>query len=230
MKRFFVAASLALGLCVSLPAQQTYQPLIEPLVVSAALPSAPSVAAQSTFAFVPELVLPAAQPAFPAPATAPQFGGANGDFYKFALGVGYEFVHFKSAPFSANLSGLHTDLSYNFTDWLGVEGNVVSAWGTKVFNSETSKYALYTGGVRIGWGISARRLTPWAHALVGGVHVNPQTAAGGKNAFATQLGGGADYRLNERLSVRAEGDYVRTQLYSSSQNNFQFNAGIVIHF
>jgi opacity protein-like surface antigen len=233
MKRFLLAVSLALALGASLPAQQTFQP-IPPMIVSAALPSAPTVSDPPSVNLVPSFTFPAGQPALPAPsaspAPAPQFGGSTrGDFYRWDLGIGYEFMHFDSKVFSANLSGLQTDLTYNFRDWIGVEGNVVSAWGDKVFGA-TSKAVLFTGGIRIGEGTSKHRWTPWGHALVGGLHMWPQTAGNDRLGFAAQLGGGADYRLNDRLSIRASADYVRSQLYSSSQNNYQFGIGAVIHF
>ena len=228
MKRFLVAACIAVGLGTTLSAQQTYQPSFQPMIVSSALPSAPPVSFAAAFNPAPEL---GAEPASPAASPAPQFPGARDvDYYKWDLGVGYEFLHFKSAPFDANLSGLHTDLTYNFKDWLGVEGNVVSAWGGDVLGGERSKAVLFTGGAHISMGTTKRRWTPWAHILVGGIHMWPQVAGQTRTGFALQPGGGADYRLNDRLSVRVSGDYVYTRLYTGSQNNFQFGAGIVIHF
>src|SRR5262252_5142866 len=92
MKRFLLAAAFALGFCTSLPAQQSFQPLVEPpfqpsfqpMVASAALPSAPSARTQPAFTLVPSLTLPAAdfsasapQPAFPSASPAPQFPGSR---------------------------------------------------------------------------------------------------------------------------------------------------------
>jgi hypothetical protein len=233
MKRFALAAVLCLGYCFALPAQETSSLAFAP----AAQPAA--AARNFHFTLAPELSAPAGPAssflAFPAEAAlpgqpAPRPGVNDEEGYRFDLGVGYEFVHFKSAPFSANLSGLHTDLTYNVTNWFGLEGNVVSAFGTKVFSGEMSKYVLYTFGGRISAGPSRRRWTPWVHLLVGGAHLWPQVAGEGRNGFALQTGGGADYSFRSRLSFRAEADYVRTQLYSSSQNNFQIGAGLVIHF
>jgi opacity protein-like surface antigen len=235
MKRLVFAALLALGMSACLPAQQS-APF---LLANASQPAALSTDTRFNFTLVPELAvpsanavapLPAAQPAIPnAPAPQnPNFG--DDDSYRWEVGLGYEFIHFKSAPFSANLSGLHSDVAYNLNDWFALEGNVVSAWGGKVLGGETSKYVLFTGGGRVGWGPTRRRWSPWAHALIGGAHLNPQVAGESKNGFAVQLGGGADYRWRGRVSFRAEGDYVRTQLYSTSQNNFQFGAGVVLHF
>jgi hypothetical protein len=168
-----------------------------------------------------------ANPAEPQPE--PKFYYGNSEDYRFQLGIGYEYVHFQSTPFNANLNGLHTSLTYYLNDWFGLEGSTVAAFGTKVSGS-TSKYFLYTGGGRIAWRDTRRRYEPWMHALVGGLHMIPQTAVGGKNGFAFQAGAGVDFRINSRLSFRAEGDYVHSQLYSESQNNFQFGGGAVIHF
>jgi hypothetical protein len=165
----------------------------------------------------------------PTPQPEPRFYYGNNDDYRFQLGVGYTYVRFRSIPFNSNLSGFHTSLAYYLNDWFALEGNAVAAFGTRVFDA-TSKYLLYTGGGRIAWRDPKRKYEPWMHGLVGGLHMLPQTAAGGKNGFALQAGGGVDLRYNGRLSFRVEGDYVRSQLYSQSQNSFQFGGGAVIHF
>lgn len=229
MTRLAFAALLSLALCAALPAQQPSF-----FTLSSAQPSAPLATASYNFALVPALAPPAAPVSFPSAAlpnapAPPQRGYQDDDYYRWELASGYEYVHFKSAPFSANLSGLHTDVTYYFKDWLGVEGDVVSAWGGDIFGAR-SKYVLYTGGGRLTLGSSNHRWSPWVHGLIGGVHVNPQTAAGGKNAFAVQAGGGVDWALVPRVSLRGEADYVRTMLYSSSQNNFQIGVGFVLHF
>ena len=143
------------------------------------------------------------------------------------IGVGYEYVRFSSAPFNANLSGLHTSFTYFRNDWLGFEGSFVAAFGSSTFNNEPSHLALYTVGPHFAW--RQRILQPWVHALAGGIRVFPQTASG-VNSFALQLGGGVDYPIQPLVSLRLESDYLRSQLYSSGQNSFQFGAGVVLHF
>ena len=170
------------------------------------------------------------QPAAPAPTPAPTppFGHYEG--YRFQLGVGYSYFRFRSAPFNSNMSGLQTSLSYFLNDWFAVEGNTIAAFGSSVFSNERSKALLFTGGARIAWRDSRRRFEPWMHGLIGGLHMLPQTAVGGKTGFAVQAGGGVDYRLSGRASARFGGDYIRSQLYSTSQNNFQIGGGLVINF
>jgi len=163
------------------------------------------------------------------PAPEPKFYFGNSEDFRFQLALSYQHVVFRSVPFNANLNGINTSLSYFLNDWFAIEGNTVEAFGTQVFG-DTSKYFLYTGGGRIAWRDTRRKYEPWMHFLVGGLHMIPQTAAGGKNGFAFQAGAGTDLRYNDRISFRLGGDYVRSQLYSQSQNNFQFSAGLVVHF
>jgi hypothetical protein len=84
-----------------------------------------------------------------------------------------------------------------------------------------------TGGLKLGWG--NRKLQPFIQGLLGGVRMFPQTAFS-NNGFGLELGGGVEKRLKRRLWLRLEGDYVRTQIYSAAQNNFQAFAGISYRF
>lgn len=162
------------------------------------------------------------------PAPTPRFVFGSRDDFRWQLEVGYEYVRFQSSAFNANLSGLHTSLTYYTNEWFGWEGSVVAAFGGTLFANDRTKYLLYTVGPRIAW--RRPKWEPWAHALVGGIHMLPQIAAQGQNGFAVQIGGGADYRFNPTVALRIEGDYVRSKLYSSGQNHFQMGTGIVVHF
>src|SRR5713226_2395170 len=137
------------------------------------------------------------------------------------LGLGYTFVRFQSSLFNASMNGLNTSVSYYLRDHLALEGNVTAAF------SEDARYLFYGGGVKVSKG--NRKLQPFAHALVGGAHIFPRGATG-NNGFAARLGGGVETRLQPQLWLRIEGDYVRSQLYSSGQNNFQAVAAINYRF
>jgi hypothetical protein len=234
MKRLVLVLFAALAVAASLPAQQAsylnFNGVVPPILNS-------PEAGAFNFPLEPALSLPAralSVPSFSAiPRAAlpdvpgvPQYG-RSGDFgYRWDLATGYEYVHFKSAPFSANLSGIHTALAYSLN-----ECSVVAAFGGDIFAAgEMSKFVLLSGGGRVFWNRQPRRWSPWTHALIGVAHVNPQVAGVGKNGFALQVGGGVDWLLNPRLSFRGEADYVRTQLYSESQNNLQAGVGVVLHF
>lgn len=137
------------------------------------------------------------------------------------LGLGYTFVRFQSSLFYASMNGLDSTVSYYLRDHLALEGNLTAAF------SEDARYLFGGGGVKVGKG--NRKLQPFAYALLGAAHIFPR-ASTGNNGFAVRLGGGVETRLQQQLWVRIEADYVRSQLYSSGQNNFQAVAATVYRF
>jgi len=169
-----------------------------------------------------------ASAAEPAAEPRPRFVFGLRDDYRWQLGVGLEFFRFQSSRIDASLVGENTTVTYFTNDWFAVEGNLVTGFAPQIYDNEHVKYFGGGGGVRIG---SRRaRWEPWAHALAGGGHLQPQTAGASRTAFSVQAGGGVDFRLNSRLSLRAEGDYVFTTFFSQHQNNYQGLAGVVFHF
>ncbi len=164
---------------------------------------------------------PSFSTAFPAPRPRPQTIRDDDVRGTWELGLGYTFVRFQSSLFNASMNGLNTTVSYYLRDHLALEGNVTAAF------SEDARYLFYGGGVKVSKGNP--KLQPFAHALVGGAHIFPR-AATGNNGFAFRVGGGAETRLQQQLWLRIETDYVRSQLYSSGQNNFQAVAGINYRF
>jgi hypothetical protein len=173
--------------------------------------------------------VPAAGPIPAAPKPQPKyvFFGDRDD-YRWQLGVGVEYIRFDSKAFDVNMVGVNTTLTYYTNTWFAVEGSVITGFGPVVFNQDHAKIFGGAGGIRIGG--RRARWEPFAHALVGGSHVQPQTAYGGRNALMAQAGVGVDYRVHSRLSLRGEADWVYTTFYSTSQNNIQAVGGIVLHF
>jgi hypothetical protein len=167
--------------------------------------------------------------AFPAPQPQPRPQTSRDDAVRdtWELGLGYAAVGFRSSLFNATMSGLNTTVSYYLRDHFAVEGSVTSAFGSQSSSSAAAKYIFYGAGVKLSAG--NRKLQPFVHALVGGVHMFPQTA-NSNNGFAVQLGAGAERRMRQRIWLRLEGDYVRSQLYASGQNNFQAVAAINYRF
>ena len=161
--------------------------------------------------------------AFPAPRPQPRPQTINDDDVRgtWEMGLGYTFVRFQSSLFNASMNGLDTSVSYYLRDHLALEGNVTAAF------SEDARYLFYGGGVKVSKGNP--KLQPFAHALIGGAHIFPR-AATGNNGFAFRVGGGAETKLQQQLWLRIEGDYVRSQLYSAGQNNFQTVAAVVYRF
>ena len=167
-------------------------------------------------------------PAAAEPAAKPRYIFGSRDDYRWQLGVGVEFFRFQSNVIDSSMVGLNTTLTYYTNSWFAVEGNVVTGFAPEIYDKEHVKLFGGGGGIRIG----GRRSwwEPWGHALVGGSHLQPQTADGSRNSLLVQAGGGVDFRLHARLSLRAEGDWVYTSYFHQTQNNFQGVAGIVLHF
>src|SRR5260370_14261299 len=166
---------------------------------------------------------PSLTAAFPAPQPKPRPQTIKDDDVQgtWELGLGYTFVRFQSSLFNASMNGLNTSVSYYLRDHLALEGSVTAAF------SEDARYLFYGGGVKVSKGNP--KLQPFSHALIGGAHIFPP-AATRTNGFALCLGGGAQTRLLQQIWLRVEGDYVRSQLYSSGQNNFQAVAAINYRF
>jgi len=192
------------------------------------LPSAKPVDASEAPAVATALALPLdpADPGVPAPQ--PKFLYSVSDLPRWELALGFDFMHFTSSIFHASALGVRTSVTYFTNDWFGIEGNVSATFAPEIFDREHVKLLVYGAGPKIAW--RERKWEPWMHAIVGGAHEQPQTAGNGRNAFAVQLGGGADYNFNLRFSGRLEANYVRTGFFGSSQNNFEVGAGLVVHF
>jgi len=174
----------------------------------------------------PAPAVPAARPAAPKPK--PKFVFGDRDDFRWQLYVGVEFYRFLSNIITASLVGTNTTLDYYTNSWFAVEGSIVTGFAPPVQGDEHVKYFGGGGGIRIGG--RRNQFEPWAHALVGGSRLQPQTAGNSRSALSAQAGIGLDYRLNSRLSLRAELDWVYTTFFGQTQNNFQATTGAVFHF
>jgi opacity protein-like surface antigen len=171
---------------------------------------------------------PEAAPLPAAPAPKPKFVFGDRDDYRWQLGLGVEFMRFQSNIINASMVGTNTTLSYFTNGWFAFEGNIVTGFAPTVYINEHVKYLGGGGGIRIG--SRRNRFEPWGHALVGGAHLQPQTAGNSRNAFSAQAGIGLDFRVNSRFSLRGETDWVYTGFFNQTQNNFQAAASVVFHF
>jgi opacity protein-like surface antigen len=164
----------------------------------------------------------------PAPAPDPKFLYGGRDDFRWQLAIGADWLRFRSSIFNASAVGIKSSVTYFTNEWFGIEGNVSVTFAPQILDGEHVKVVVYGAGPKIAW--REKKWEPWGHAIIGGSHEQPETAGNSKNSFALQLGGGADYRFNPRLSGRLEADWVRTNYFSQSQNNFELMGGIVFHF
>ena len=164
-------------------------------------------------------------PASPEP---PKFVYGSRDDFRWQLALGIGLVRFRSSFFYATGVGTNTSVTYFTNQWLGVEGNINTAFAPTIFQNEHVKYFSYGAGPKVAW--RARQWEPWVHAIAGGAHVLPKTANNSKNGFNLEVGGGVDYRIYPHLSARLEVDWLRSHLFNQWQNSARANADIVLHF
>lgn len=218
MKKLVVLVFAALGCVAAAFAQDK---AVETALVASAAPGATNIARPKFSS-----VLPATPK--PAPAGRSSFGEED----SWQLSTGYAFVRFRSSLFDASLNGIQTRLVKYFNESFGVEGGATAAFAgvpSGFGPGSDARYLFYGAGVRARWP-SERRFEPWGHVVLGGIHMQPQTAGNSRSAFAYELGGGVDWRWKSQIFLRAQGDWVRSHLYQESQNNFQFATGIVFTF
>jgi len=168
----------------------------------------------------------AAEPAPAAPNPRFVFGGR--DDFRWQLALGLSFVRFRSSKYFASGVGTSTSLTYFTNEWFSIEGNIITAFAPTINVNEHVKYAEYGGGPKVAW--RRARFEPWVHALIGGAHVQPRVTGNGPNALGFQTGGGLDYRLDPRFSVRLELDWISTHFWGEWQNSGQATLQGVIHF
>jgi len=158
----------------------------------------------------------------------PKLAYGKRDDFRWQLALGIALVRFRSSQYLATGVGTNTSLTYFMHEWLGVEASANTAFAPTIYKNDHVKYFSYGAGPRI----AARyhKWEPWAHTIIGGVHILPQTAGNSQNGFGLQVGGGMDCRIFPHLSARVELDWVRTHLFSQWQNSVQANADIVLHF
>jgi hypothetical protein len=184
------------------------------------------VGSASPSAFSP--VVATSSSASPSVPPKPQYGYNERD-YNIDIAFAIDVVRFRSPAFYATAVGPHVSAAFFFKDWLAVEGAITSAFAPAIF-SDTVRYLSYSGGLKMPFSLGRKKFEPWAHILAGGLHVGPQTSLGSKNGFEFTAGGGVDYALSPRWSLRIEADYLGSHLYSQWLHSGQGLAGVVFHF
>ena len=249
MKKWFVVVVLLLGITDETCAQENNFPALATESDSSSAKAIPGTRWAMASSSVDDFfVAPALRLSFTEP-TVPEFGTSTMtvpmaspapvpkrhivvrvEDYHVQIGLGFTYVRFRSTAFDVGMYGLNTSVVYFPNRWLGFEGNFTATVGPHVFNNniDQTRYAGITGGPKIIW--RKEEWEPWVHALVGVAHINPQLAGASKNGAAIELGGGIDYPLGFRLALRLEGDWLRTEIASSSQENFQLVTGVVFRF
>jgi opacity protein-like surface antigen len=159
--------------------------------------------------------------------------------------VGYSFENASASALDnidrPNLQGWEGSLEGKLAPFFGIVTDFSGHYGTQSYvlptpnGLETVNVTGHEYEVLFGPRISVPvgKITPFGEFLVGLAHISasgsgaPSTS---NTSFATAVGGGLDYKIFRPVALRVEGDYIRTNFFSTSQNNIRLSTGIVFRF
>jgi hypothetical protein len=132
------------------------------------------------------------------------------EYSKFDLFTGYSYVraHPSGATLpSFNMNGGEASLAYNANSWLSGVFDFAGYRTSRLTALEPADYKgnmfTYLFGPRVSYRHHLGRVTPFAQTLFGAAHALNGTYLNGKQTdFAMTVGGGFDFRLSRRLSIR----------------------------
>ena len=140
---------------------------------------------------------------------------------KVELFAGYAYLRTDAEAGRTNLNG-----------WtISVEGNLNRTVALVADFDGTYRSGQNSHSAQFGPKFTARpgRFAPFVHALAGVVREAEEGHA--NYGFGVTLGGGVDYDLNRRFSIRiAQLDYEYSRVEDLNHNNFRFATGMVIKF
>jgi opacity protein-like surface antigen len=143
------------------------------------------------------------------------------------------------------IQGGSVELGANVWHGLGIAADVTGTHSSSIGNNGSTGNSVPLSLVTVAFGPRYRwhadhRIAIYGEGLIGEANgfrslfptqVSQQPDA---NSFATQLGGGVDYRLSDRFAIRVlDAAWMRTQLPNSTdnvQNILRLGAGIVLRF
>ena len=145
---------------------------------------------------------------------------------KYELSAGYSYQRANTSVGPFNLNGVDISMARSMNSWLGIAVDLSG------YHTEGFREAIYQFGPHVRRPISDK-MTVFGEALFGGAHVN----AGARglpsytNGLAVAVGGGLDYHLGGKFSIRAaQIDYQQTRLGGGVQHNVRVAVGIVYQF
>lgn len=139
---------------------------------------------------------------------------------------------------SFHLHGGSASAAYNITNWLGGVADFGGYSNGNILNTHTSgTFSTYLFGPRASYRHYSK-ITPFGQVLFGVAHAGAAafSTANAQNAFAMTAGGGVDYKLFDRFSIRPlQAEYLRTRfgegtLGTRTQNNLRVSTGFLFRF
>ncbi len=155
--------------------------------------------------------------------------------------AGYSYVRANPSASGAkfSLNGGSASVAYNFNNWLSGVADFGGYHSTNgLARGLDGTLSTYLFGPRVSYRRFGR-VTPFGEVLFGVAHTSSGVfdIANTQNAFAMTVGGGVDYRVSSRFSIRPlKVDYLLTRfnefnnVSTQTQNNLRVSTGIVFRF
>jgi hypothetical protein len=193
----------------------------------AATPATPAIppATPSAVFTAPAFASPAAAP----PAAMPQEVQGVFNKYSWDLYAGYTFFRFYEVPGTvSNMNGGNVSAVYWYRDWLGADAEVMAVYGSQ---PGQNSWLVFGGiGPRIRY-VGPKGIDVWAHAMIGGMFIDPQTPYGGQGALAGLGGVGVDLNAHHRhVALRVALDGIASRFFNTYQISPKASVGIVYKF
>jgi opacity protein-like surface antigen len=157
---------------------------------------------------------------------------------RFEIFGGYSYLR-TDADFNTDqdLNGFNAGFTANLASWVGIAFDISSHYGNTnlIGGSADFNTFMIASGPRF-YLRRFERVTPFAHALIGGNRTAIDVRSIGINApniadtsFAFIVGGGVDLNVTDKLAVRLfQTDFVLTRFADINQNNFRTSTGLVL--
>ena len=160
---------------------------------------------------------------------------------RYEVGLNYSWLHVNSSNFDYQRTGNGGSgyVAYNINQNVSLVGDFGGYANTR--KGIDDKVLTYLFGPRFSlrhWS----KITPYCQFLFGGAYAWSGPNNGTQNGFATAAGGGLDYSLTKRISIKPiQVEYVMTQLdsnglggstkgFGNHQNDVRYSAGVVFKF
>lgn len=160
---------------------------------------------------------------------------------RFNVAAGFNYVRANAPPGSCvcfGLTGGFFDVDYQFTSWLGIEGEISGQHGNDIsLLGQDLTLLTFAAGPRIQYNF--HRFVPFGKVLVGGAHGSDSffptgtTSSPTASSFAITAGGGVDYLITHRFGARIQAQYLKTQFPNGTndeQNQLMAGVGITYRF
>jgi len=164
------------------------------------------------------------------------------DVPKFAVFAGYSYVRANPATSgidSFSMNGGSASIAYNANHWFSAVADFGGYHTNNILGTGVDgTLSTYLFGPLISYRHDSR-MTPFGQVLFGVAHIagdNGLAFSTSNNSFAMAIGGGVDFKVSHRFSIRpAQLDYLLTHFNefatgAQNQNNLRVSTGVVFHF